>query len=77
MSDVRIVFNVTKNGFAAGNCTFCKYMNVWHATECEDQLRVIDGNVMEFDSSGGEYVPGQIAINFCPFCGRKLEPMNG
>lgn len=29
---------------------------------------------LTYDNSGGEYAEGEFAINYCPFCGRELEP---
>ncbi len=28
---------------------------------------------LNYDNSGGEYPSGEFGINYCPFCGRKLE----
>ena len=39
----------------------------------EDGIMLNNGNVLSFDNSSGEYAEMFIEINYCPFCGRKLE----
>ena len=39
----------------------------------EDGVMLNSGNVLSFDNSSGEYAEMFIEINYCPFCGRKLE----
>lgn len=35
-------------------------------------VQLMDGRIMRFDNSSGEYNPGMVYINYCPFCGRKI-----
>jgi len=39
----------------------------------EDGVMLNSGNVLSFDNSSGEYAEMFIEINYCPFCGKKLE----
>jgi hypothetical protein len=34
----------------------------------------LEDGYMLFDNSCDEYADGMIKINYCPFCGRKIEP---
>lgn len=36
-------------------------------------VRLEDGYML-FDNSCDEYADGTVKINYCPFCGRKIEP---
>ena len=60
-------------GLNVCDCALCKNMNVWLKTDSDDMIRLIDGNTLEFDSSGEEYHAGIVVIKFCPLCGRKLK----
>lgn len=42
-----------------------------------DGIHLIDGNMLAFDNSSGEYADQMVAINYCPFCGEKVEPKEG
>lgn len=39
----------------------------------EDGIMLKNSNILAFDNSSGEYAEMYIEINYCPFCGRKLE----
>ena len=43
----------------------------------EDGVWLKDGNVLTYDSSSGEYASQGVEINYCPFCGEKLEGDKG
>jgi len=38
-----------------------------------DGVRLVYGNRMRFDTSSQEYVPHELEINYCPFCGKELK----
>lgn len=42
-----------------------------------DGIHLVDGNKLAFDNSSGEYAEQMLEINYCPFCGKKLEPKEG
>ena len=43
----------------------------------KDGIRLVDGQYLAFDNSAGEYAEQMISINYCPMCGRKIEPKEG
>lgn len=58
----------------------CEYCMSEKKIDCveEGRAKIIKtpyplGYFIEFDNSGGEYPKGEIAISFCPMCGRKLN----
>ena len=38
-----------------------------------DGVRLVYGNRMRFDTSSQEYVPHELEISYCPFCGKELK----
>ena len=38
-----------------------------------DGIRLVNGNKMRFDTSSQEYLPHELEINYCPFCGKELK----
>ena len=38
-----------------------------------DGVRLVHGNKMRFDTSSQEYVPHELEISYCPFCGKELK----
>ena len=43
------------------------------ADDEEDGVFLRYGNMLGFDSSSGEYAAMFVEINYCPFCGAKMD----
>jgi hypothetical protein len=43
----------------------------------KDGIRLVDGKYLAFDNSSGEYAEQMVEINYCPLCGKKIEPKEG
>lgn len=55
-------------------CDFCcgKYKKIENGFN-EEEIYLDENDNLCFDNSGHEYGMGIIKINYCPFCGKKLE----
>ena len=53
-------------------CEFCGEDRETKTGFIDEELYLNEFDILCFDNSGNEYGEGQIKINFCPMCGRKL-----
>ena len=45
--------------------------------EGPDGIHLVDSKYLAFDNSSGEYAEMMVKINYCPFCGKRVEPKEG
>lgn len=66
-----------KSGLVTMKNKFSAMFNTVDKYKWEDGVWLEDGNVLTYDSSSGEYASQGVEINYCPFCGEKLEGDKG